>query len=408
MKEVRLKSLLKAQPQYGLAESGFLLEDIPKNKKALRYIRITDIQNGDISNKNEKFLFDIPPSYLLKKNDILFARSGATVGKTFFFNKNYEATFAGYLIRLKFKHEHNVNYIYHYLNSHDYWQQILTNQTSSTIQNINSDILKNLLIQIPQYTEQTAIANYLDYHTTKIDSEISYLEKKSSLLEEYKQSLIFETVTKGLDKSAPMKDSGIDWIGEIPAHWEVKRVKDFYKLGMGQTIIKEDLIDNAQYPIYSATAEDKYFGYLDKVKNPLKIGDLVIPARGNSIGYVKLVKETCACTQTTIYMKKKREISSDYIYYYLIGNKPQLFFFDDTAIPQITVEQINQRLVLIPDNNEQQIISNYLHDMCSKINKQRKLMKKKIELLKEYKQSLIYEAVTGKIEIPQEFYKDNI
>src|SRR5690606_34089136 len=76
---------------------------------------------------------------------------------------------------------------------------------------------------IPQ---QTAIANYLDHHTSKIDKEISLLEQKVEKLDEYKQALIYETVTKGLDKNVPMKDSRIEWIGMIPEHWEVKRMKD--------------------------------------------------------------------------------------------------------------------------------------------------------------------------------------
>lgn len=262
---------------------------------------------------------------------------------------------------------------------------------------LNQELISDALVLTPPKEKQIAIANYLDNETSKIDRKISILEKKVEKLEEYKKSIIFETVTKGLDSTVQMKDSGIDWIGDIPAHWQVKRVKEFYKLGMGQTILKEDLVDKGTYPVYSATAEDKFFGYVNKINNPLNIGDLVIPARGNSIGHIKLVKETVACTQTTIYMKKKSNINSNFVYYYLIGNKPQLFFFDDTAIPQITVEQINGRLMLIPNLQEQKQIVYYINKECSKIDKHLAIIKKQIGLLKEYKQTVIYEAVTGKI-----------
>lgn len=121
-------------------------------------------------------------------------------------------------------------YLYYYSISYDFYVAgINSMKGTGGLKRINNKLIANLIIPINNIDFQTAIANYLDYHTAKIDSEISYLENKSSLLEEYKQSLIFETVTKGLDKSVPMKDSGIHWIGEIPAHWEVKRVKDVLK-----------------------------------------------------------------------------------------------------------------------------------------------------------------------------------
>ncbi len=270
--------------------------------------------------------------------------------------------------------------------------QLTAPQTGSTIISIIND--KNA---------QTLISNYLDIQTTRIDAQISLLEKKVTLLDEYKQSLIYETVTKGLNKNVPMKNSGIDWIGDIPEHWEVKKIKNYFKLGMGDTILKEDLEENGRYPIYSATAEDKYFGYLNKVPNLLNIGDLILPARGNSIGHIKIAKEKCGSTQTTIYLKNRfNKIDSLFAKFYMQGNKNELFFFDNTAIPQITVNQINNKIILIPPKAEQIKISNFLKSQTNTIKLKSDLIIRKIELLKEYKQALIYECVTGKFEITEE------
>ncbi len=331
----------------------------------------------------------------IPKNSLVFSKIGESIKKN---HKKFtqqtsiiDNNLSAFLIKKKI----NEKFFYWFLNTIDFGNCLLP----TTIPVLDMDVIKNIIIPDLSKKQQITIANYLDTETSKIDRKISILEQKYKKLEEYKQSVIFETVTKGLDSNVEMKDSGIDWIGEIPKHWEVKRIKEFYKLGMGQTILKEDLIEDGKYPVYSATAEDKFFGYVNKINNPLNVGDLVIPARGNSIGHVKLVKETVVCTQTTIYMKQKTKIDSNFVYYYLLGNKPQLFFFDDTAIPQITVEQINGRLILVPSANEQKEIVSYLNNLCSKLNKKLEIIKKQIELLKEYKQTIIYEAVTGKMEI---------
>lgn len=359
-----------------------------------------------LQNSESNFSFEEIKQYgfrLAPKNSLVFSKVGESIRKNHRkFTKNISVidnNLSAFLINKKI----NKQYFYWLFKTIDFANYLVP----STIPVLNTSLVKNIVV--PQYSlpQQTAIANYLDHHTTNLDKEISLLEQKVEKLDEYKQALIYEIVTKGLDKNVPMKDSGIEWIGMIPEHWEVKRVKDFYKLGMGETILKEDLIENGKYPIYSATAEDKFFGYLNDLNLILKKDDLVIPARGNSIGHVKLVKQPLGCTQTTIYLKKKNKINSSYIYYYLIGNKSELFFFDDTAIPQITVAQINRKMILLPQKNEQQQIAEYLDEQCSKINKKKELINKKVELLKEYKQSLIYEAVTGATNIESEYFIEN-
>ena len=190
------------------------------------------------------------------------------------------------------------------------------------------------------------------------------------------------------------KDSGIDWLGEIPEGWEVRRFGDFYKSRMGETILANQLLENGKVPVLSATEEDNIFGYLDTANVVLKEGDIVIPARGSSIGHVKLISFPCTSTQTTILCQSLNKSDPKYTKYHLLGLRNILFYFDRTAIPQVTVEQIKSNIFLIPPISEQKTIANFLDHKIKEIDD---LIAKKEELLKllaEKRTALITNAVT--------------
>ncbi len=195
-----------------------------------------------------------------------------------------------------------------------------------------------------------------------------------------------------------MKDSGIEWIGEIPEDWRLVKFKRFAKSGMGATILKENLLpddsSDDRIPIYSATNTDKVFGYISDSVVKLKKNDFVIPARGNSIGYITLVRDQIAtCTQTTIYSKISN-INHKFLFYCGYGLKDYWFEFDQTAIPQITVKQVDNNFVPVPDKIEQTRIANYLDRKVALIDSIIEKTKQTIEEYKAYKQSLITEVVT--------------
>jgi type I restriction enzyme S subunit len=200
-----------------------------------------------------------------------------------------------------------------------------------------------------------------------------------------------------------LKPSGVEWLGDIPKGWCKSKMSYYYKAGMGQTILKEDLKDNGQIPVYSATAEDKFFGFIDDASILLNKNDLVIPARGNSIGYVKLVKEISTTTQTTIYCKKiSKSIYSEFIFYYMKGLKEKLFYFVQTAIPQITVNEVLSNSILVPSLLEQQKIANFLDEKSKIFDEAISKKEQLISKLEFAKQSLISEVVTGKLKIVEQ------
>lgn len=193
---------------------------------------------------------------------------------------------------------------------------------------------------------------------------------------------------------AEYKDSGVEWLGEVPRHWIVAKTSRFFKIAMGATILKEDLVEEGVLPVFSATDGDHYFGRVNQSHVHLFAGDLVIPARGNSIGAVKIVKEPSTSTQTTIYCKKiSSNITSSYVFYFMRGNKNNLFYFTQTAIPQITVEEVSTNPITNP-SREQQKITNFLDHETAKIDTLIEKQQQLIQLLKEKRQAVISHAVT--------------
>jgi len=264
---------------------------------------------------------------------------------------------------------------------------------------LNKARMREIPLLVPPLPEQRAITAFLDDKCAKIDGAVKIKEDQIALLRERRQIIIQDAVTRGLNPDAPMKDSGINWIGQIPAHWEVKRFKHFFSTAMGETILGEDLIDDGKIPVYSATEGDHFFGYVNKAKIILAAGDLVIPARGNSIGFPKLVSSTATCSQTTIYAKKMGKISSDFVFYYLLSCKRFLFQFVQTAIPQITVDEVKNNIILCPPAREQEELVSYCKDIAHRFDGAITLKRRQIEALNEYKASLINAAVTGKIKV---------
>ena len=191
------------------------------------------------------------------------------------------------------------------------------------------------------------------------------------------------------------KDSGIEWIGEIPNHWNISRYRYFYFSNMGVTLLKEDVKEDGIYPVYSATETDVLFGYVDEASVILNEGDIVIPARGNSIGHIKVVTSPSTSPQTPIYSKKiSQNIETNFVKYFLQGLREHLFQFDRTAIPQITVNQVKNNPLVIPPPEEQIAIAHYLDRKTAEIDELIADKKRLLELYEEEKNAIINQAVT--------------
>ncbi len=264
-----------------------------------------------------------------------------------------------------------------------------------------TDAFNAFSILQPPVAEQEAIRLFLDRETAKIDSLVAEQERLIALLKEKRQAVISHAVTKGLNPNAPMKDSGIEWLGEIPAYWRQTRTSREFKLGMGQTILSETLDEAGDWPVFSATEGDHYFGRIFEPNLRLAAGDLIIPARGNSIGHIKIASEPCTTTQTTIYAKilNRDKISPAYAYWFMRGLKKWLFPFVQTAIPQITTAEIGANVILIPEMSEQQAIVDHVKCVVAEYESLISQAQSAITILQERRAALISAAVTGKIDV---------
>ncbi len=281
--------------------------------------------------------------------------------------------------------------------------------------------MKNISIVLPSLTEQQKIANYLDKVCGEVDEMIALQEQMIEELKAYKQSVITEAVTKGLNPDAPMKDSGIDWIGEIPEHWNLIHFfkTNWIRARLGWKGLKADEYTETGYPFLSAfniindklVWEDLNFinqeRYDESPEIKLSIGDLLLVKDGAGIGKCAVVDELpfgeATVNSSLAVVSPNRVIVDTHFQYYYFKSA----IFQNTiwllkigmGVPHLTQENMRDIIIPTPPLSEQQFIASYLDEKCAEIDSLIAIKQAKIEELKEYKKSVIYEYVTGKKEV---------
>ena len=286
---------------------------------------------------------------------------------------------------------------------------------SNTQNNLNANIVKNLPLVFPCIDIQQKIATYLDQKVAEIDNIISKTQASIEEYKRYKQSIITEAVTKGLDPNVPMKDSGIEWIGEIPEHWEVKRVKHSTSVIGSGTTPESGNTDFYDGDIPWIQSGDLYGRdvIIETEKNitPLAVksysalrfykNDFVIVAMyGASVGNVAISKISGYVNQACCVLLPNESNDVRYLYYWLATCKDDLVRQSfGGGQPNISQQKIKNEPYLQAPLLEQQRIADYLDDKCSKIDHIISKKEQLINNLESYKKSLIYEVVTGKKEV---------
>ncbi len=307
-------------------------------------------------------------------------------------------------------------YMFYQLAAFDYWKGFY-GLAGGVRQSLNYDGIKNLRFLLPSPDEQRNIANYLDSKTTEIDSLIEEVERSIELLEEYRKSVISEAVTKGLDPDAPMKDSGIEWIGEIPEHWDVAgltrhiacivdyRGRTPEKVESGAFLITAKNIKNGRidYEISKEyVKEDDFEEIMSRGK--LRLGDVLFTTEA-PLGEAALVDDdSCAAAQRVIKFEcDPSKLSGRFLVYWIMSNGFQenlATFATGSTAKGIKASKLNQLTCVIPPMDEQEDIANYLNQVTESIVEALEKRSNLIVLLREYRKSLISEAVTGKLKVP--------
>lgn len=251
--------------------------------------------------------------------------------------------------------------------------------------------MANVFIAFPPLSEQKAIATFLDKKTAQIDQAINIKEQQITLLKERKQIIIQNAVTKGLDPNVPMKDSGVEWIGEIPAHWDVKKIKHYLKIKNGQDH-KEVVSDDGQYPVFGSGGE------FVKASEYLYRGEAILMGRKGTID--KPLHIDCAfwTVDTMFYGIPNNKCNTRFLYF-CITQMPFAYYSTSTALPSMTQFDLNNNPVVNPPSEEQVAIVKYIENESKKIDASISAQQLQIDKLNEYKASLINSAVTGKIKV---------
>lgn len=186
---------------------------------------------------------------------------------------------------------------------------------------------------------------------------------------------------------------------KLPPNWCWVNLGSLGTLGMGQTILSKDLKE-VGVPVYSATEEDKIFGYIAENENIIKLcsGDIVIPARGNSIGHVKYVScNEASCTQTTMFFKPFDKAIGKYVYYYMLGNKNKLFAYHGNAIPQITITNIIKKEIPLPPLEEQLRMVEQIEVLFAKLNEAKEKAQDVVDGFETRKAAVLHKAFSGEL-----------
>lgn len=269
------------------------------------------------------------------------------------------------------------------------------------------DDIKNSLIAIPPLPEQLAIAKFLDEKTAQIQMAIGIKNKQIAKLKEYRQALINQTVTKGLNANTPMKNSGVEWLGEVPSHWEVKKLKYVLQLSNEKT--------------ESQKSDLRYIGMENIVSNTGELTETILEAEGvanifhqNEILFGKLrpylakvylAQMDGICSTEFLVYKTSKQIFNKFAFYLMICPN----FIETvnsstygTKMPRANSDFLANLSIPIPPLPEQLAIAEFLDKKTAQIDKAIAHHQNQIERLKEYQQSLVNDVVMGKMRIKQD------
>lgn len=378
----------------------------------------TEYYNGDIlwvntSELREKVIYDTEKKLtklafedyttltIYNEGSVIIALYGATIGRLGILGKKATVNQACCVFDSLTKFQNK--FLYYWL-----WmiRPVLISMSYGGGQpNLSQDLLKQLRIPIPSFEEQKSIADFLDSKTSQIDKLIEQKEKLLKLLEEKRIALITRAVTKGLDPNVKMKSSEIEWLGEVPEHWGVKRLK-FVANRINEKI---DFIDNElEYMglenIESWTGKkiltDEYTP--EGITNHFIKNDILFGKLRPYLAKAYLAQEDGICTSEALVLRTKKELIPKYLINFILS-----YFFIEivnsstfgTKMPRASWEFIGSMPILLPGIEEQNQIAKYFDTELTQIDNKCLVINDSIEKLKEYRTSLITAAVTGKIDV---------
>lgn len=389
--------------------------------EGIPFISAEAIRNNRIDfNKKRGFISeDDHRRYSLKyhpeRNDIYMIKSGATTGNLAIVETDEDFNIWSPLAVIRCHHKKSDSrFILSAMNSREFQTSVQLFWSYGTQQNIGMNVIQNLVLPIPPLTEQQSIATFLDRETGCIDSLIEKKKKLIELLKEKRSAMITRAVTKGLDSSVTLKPSGVEWLGEIPEHWDIKKLKNEFYILNGSTpkssnekywdgtivwYTPEDLGNNTSKIITDSKRKITREGYASVGAKTAPQNSIIISTRA-PIGHMAITSISSCTNQGCRSLVPRKGCSTDFYYYYLFASKKQLNAIGKgTTFIELSTLGLGTFNIVFPPLPEQQAIATFLDRETVKIDKLVTKVETAIDRLKEYRISLISSAVTGKIDV---------
>lgn len=367
----------------------------------------------------DKDRYDDDPFIQLEENDLLITKDG-TIGKlAIVSNLDKPACLnSGIFVIRSEDRNFTSQFLFWILKSKMFTKFNEFTSYGSTIQHLYQNVFVEFSFSLPSLAEQTAISNFLDLKTAEIDEIIADKKRLLELYEEEKTAIINKAVTKGINPDAPMKDSGIEWLGEIPEHWEVKKINwSFENIGSGTTpkadnqlyyyngninwLLTGNLNDGEIYDTSKKITQKAIDDYGTLRVYPAE--SIVMAMYGATIGKLGMLKIETTVNQACCVLSKPIYFDNKFAFYVLLAARPEIINMSyGGGQPNISQELIKSFRVPVPPINEQQLIVQHIESECSRIDFKKARTEELIELLTEYRTALISEAVTGKIKVTED------
>lgn len=392
--------------------TGFKKDELLPNGE---YVALQYGKTYKVDEVNDKFNFFVnsefyKPSQIVQYGDLIIISTSETIedlGHSCFYNRKDLGLLGGEQLLLKPNNKLvTEKYLYYY--SKFFCRELRKYATGLKVFRFNTDDLKKIFIAIPLLEEQKVIIQYLDTKTQAIDKKINLLTQKANYYKEYRKSLINETVCKGLDATVKLRDSGIDWIGKIPEHWEVVRLKNIFDFSKGKNSSKynqdyvNDIKNFGEFPVYSGQTEnDGIMAMINSFDYSFEKHVVLVTTVGAKAMEAKLIKGKFSLSQNCAMMNlQNNKFNIHFVYFFVT----QLFFEERKIIPTIMqpslrIDDLNKFEALFPPLKEQTEIANYLDTKTQAIDKIVSNINTQIQTLKELRKTLINDAVTGKIKV---------
>lgn len=272
----------------------------------------------------------------------------------------------------------------------------------STFMELPRPSLASLKLPYPPHEEQETIASFLDRKTAQIDELIAKKEELLKKLDEKRTALITRAVTKGLDPSAPMKESGLEWLGKIPAHWSITALHHITTLKSGESIIATMMDENEEFPVYGGNG---FRGYFSSYTHN---GDYILIGRQGALcGNINYASGKFWASEHAIVLTPTKTIISTWLGELLKAMNLNQYSVS-AAQPGLSAEVIGRLKIPLPPLDEQQAIVEQIEKKTATIDRQKAQVTEAIERLKEYRTALITDAVTGKMDVHSHRTKESL